>query len=82
MRRVQVRWLDSFAAYGWQDMAAISPSRIITVGILVDDNSERMVIAGSVSDSGNYHGLVAIPKPCIEEVETIGDIPVPDLDED
>lgn len=72
---VQVRWLDSWAEHGWRPVtegASLEPDHCVTVGFLMHESDELMVIAQSISvDIPNGAGWVSIPKVSITERRTL-----------
>ena len=73
MRMVLVEWVDSSSVTGWHTP---SPSyniqaNCISVGVLLYDNEDRISIAQSKSDSGNWAEVISIPKCSIKRVRTL-----------
>ena len=69
---VYVEWIDSSFHQGWE----IQPfggesSKIVSCGILVHFDEYGITIALGMSDNGNYHDQMKIPKCSIIKVKRI-----------
>ena len=72
MRIVMVEWTDAFSEGGWRGNNDDLPvCDCVTIGLLQFDRPDRIIIAQSKSDSGNYADRIAIPKVCIKRVRTL-----------
>jgi len=64
---IKVEWLDSGGldeVWTFKDDWELHPHRIVSVGILVTDDKDKLVICQSENDD-QYGRLFAIPKGCI-----------------
>ncbi len=62
-----IRWRDAASAPGWEDREAARRSQIsvvTTIGFLLADEKDRIVVTGSTSSYGALASL-AIPRECI-----------------
>ena len=68
-----VEWIDAVAHVGWeQKCAGIRPALIITVGKLVHEDKDCIVLAGTFSPNDDEtNGRMAIPKGWIKNRKTI-----------
>jgi len=68
-KREQVTWLDNCSTDQWTDLRDIvhKLSVIDSVGFVVHENDELLVLAGHVSDEGLATGLMTIAKKMITE---------------
>ncbi len=68
----RVEWIDSTNRGGWQEAGKdLDLSKCITVGFLVKDNDERVVIASSIDDNDEIANLTAIPRQVVTKMERI-----------
>lgn len=69
-REVRVKWVDSCtSADAWEaieDLNEFPPPVCHTIGYVVEDTGEYIVLCQSKSDD-EVMGLVTIPRPCILE---------------
>ena len=74
MELVQVDWIDSCADINWQLLCDVDTdlTRVTTVGFLVKETNECVVIAQSVGvEPKQVCNTIAIPKGCIKNIKTI-----------
>ncbi|MCP4990856.1 MAG: hypothetical protein GY928_33890 [Colwellia sp.] len=69
-RIARVVWLDTTACAGWfgcHEELPEGPLKMETLGYLIEDNDNRVIVARTV---GQYkaEGLLIIPKGCVVEV--------------
>lgn len=68
---VCLEWMDSEAQGGWQKIDSINDDvkccEIITIGFLVKENSETLVVTTSVSSNGGAMDCLYIPKVAVVE---------------
>lgn len=74
MRMVMVKWNDAQSATGWATLEhAPRAVPVRTVGWLVKDTANEVVVAGSVVQYGDepdeYGELIAIPRGMVEEIQ-------------
>ena len=64
---IWLRWHDSTEQYGWKDLPLSDSEFIIieTVGYLIEDNKDSIVIAHSISSANHANGVLIIPKTAI-----------------
>ena len=66
-----IRWTDSVGlSSGWQDMEdalEIEPSIVVSVGTILREEEDYLVIASSWSAARQFGGVLAIPKASIVE---------------
>ena len=70
---VEVEWIDSAVSHGWtNDYGSIS--RITSVGYVVEDNENQIVITESVDHEprqAKYGCTMAIPRSAIQKVRVL-----------
>lgn len=73
MKIIWVRWHDSTEWHGWQSTPLDDTELVVieTVGYLIAEYWDRIVIAHSISSSSNINGVLAIPKSAIKRRRTI-----------
>ena len=73
MKIIWVRWHDSTEWHGWQsaELCDTELDVIETVGYLIEEHWDRIVIANSISRSSHLNGILAIPKSAIKRRRTI-----------
>jgi len=66
---VWIRWQDSNARYGWHPKAEhdVIPAVCETLGFLLYEDKNCLRLAFSISEFGNVHTSLAIPKNCISK---------------
>lgn len=73
-RLVLIEWDDSrLAPAAWEhaeDLAALKPSRCMSVGFLLHDGKRYKTIAQSIGE-GQVVGRMTIPAGCIRRVSTL-----------
>jgi hypothetical protein len=74
---VRITWNDSSVVNrgGWTSMDQIHPRAICTcvsIGWVIRENKEEVVIAGCETIDGPFSRIAAIPKACIVKREIIG----------
>jgi hypothetical protein len=64
---IYIKWHDSTEMYGWKDMPLDDSKFIVieTVGYLLEDKKDRVVIVHSVSSANHCNGALIIPKTAI-----------------
>lgn len=68
-RIVHIRWIDSGSSSGWCLMPVPKLElNIETIGFVLEEDEERIVVTTSVSDMGCAMDPLAIPKCCILEM--------------
>ena len=62
-----VRWIDSAIAPNWQDrdLEDYKPIKVKTVGYVVREDEEVIVLAQGIADNGDFLNVVIIPKVSI-----------------
>ena len=74
LKMVRVWWRDSCSFPTWRDSETVrtmTPDDIESVGFVVTDNADRLIITQSVSVSGNMDNALAIPRECISEIKEL-----------
>ncbi len=72
MKIVMVEWEDARSDGGWQyKNDDLDISKCVTIGLLQYDKPNRVIIAQSKSDSGNWADRIAIPKCCIKRMRKL-----------
>ena len=69
---VEVLWRDSCGYSDWHDsggLYTVKPENVTSLGYLVKDEDDYIVITSSVSDNQNNQGTLAIPKSAILEIQ-------------
>lgn len=67
-----VTWRDSAQAPGWVDTEDHANNEVVvikTVGLLLSEHADRIVLAGSLGESGCALGVLSIPRECIIDHE-------------
>ena len=71
MKIVYLEWVDVCSYSGWlDDSSEVDLEYIKTVGIVADENDDRIIITSSIatgSQNGDYIGAVVIPKGWIKK---------------
>lgn len=63
---VYVEWADSCSTMGWHPVpAGRETSHIVSVGLLVQEDEQQVVISTSQSEHGRYVDYLAIPRASI-----------------
>ena len=67
LKTIYVRWHDSTSWTRWRALPLDDTELCVieTVGILIEEHKDRVVIAHSVSDADHCDGVLAIPKSAI-----------------
>jgi hypothetical protein len=70
-----IRWVDSVGSEGWEDIAdgrdlAVEP--VDSVGFVIKETADRVVMAQGVTKDGSSFHRLAIPKCCILKRWAIG----------
>jgi len=69
---VYVEWIDSSFRPGWENEPFCGePAKITSCGILLHFDEYGITIALGMSDNGNYHDQMKIPKSAILKVKRI-----------
>lgn len=65
----RVDWIDSTSEDEWcdDDGRDLKPMTVVSVGILLVDNDERILLARSICDGGP-EGRLVIPRCCVRRV--------------
>ena len=67
----EVKWVDSFGFFGWveqSDAEGFEPSVCHTVGYVLSNNNDKIVMTQGKSTSGCVYGVIAIPVVCIQMI--------------
>lgn len=68
MTLVRVEWLDPTGTAIWasrKDAATLTPMRCTTVGVIVHQTRDTLVMAATVGDNEQVADITAIPMGCI-----------------
>ncbi len=68
-RVVRIDWVDSCSNYGWRPKEDGGVSMIHSVGLLVEEKSDCVMITTSRSEYGNCIDQLSIPKACIKKMK-------------
>lgn len=70
---VSLEWDDAQTDTGWVDHTEIKTEHAvaITIGFLVKESSEHVVIASTVGEDGSTNGRIQIPKKMILKRRTM-----------
>lgn len=74
LKVVRVLWRDIVTSHGWQEDTKLDPASCETVGFLVGEDLDTLVVASTVGvdeDHKEYNSLCAIPRGCVRSVEFI-----------
>lgn len=68
-----ITWIDSASSHDWEyeDTISIEPMKITTVGVIVQDKKDYIVVSSSFGGNGCYNSPMAIPKAVIEKIEDL-----------
>lgn len=63
MKIARITWVDSAGQDGWvrESDREVAPMRCLTVGLLIDETAEHVVVASTVADWGGPHAQVNSP---------------------
>jgi len=68
-----VEWVDSVGTSGWEHIESLAPmptARVRTLGFLIENNKDSIIIAMSISQKGLFSRL-SIPKVAIKKVKRV-----------
>ena len=71
---VYVEWMDSFGRSGWaplESLRAERPSKVVSVGFVLRENDEAVLIVQSLSDHDNGDNSIVIPKVAITKMRRV-----------
>lgn len=68
---VEITWKDSHAIYGWHELEDLTPSIIVSVGYVLKEEADYVVLVSSNSDSGNHFTALSIPRGCIGDTNIL-----------
>lgn len=77
---VEITWKDSHAIYGWHELNDLTPSIIVSVGYVLKDEVDYIVLVSSNSDSGNHFTALSIPRGCIGHTDILKKADRPELE--
>ena len=69
-----VTWHDISSRADWQgleEVQALRPEKCITVGWLVQQDDDQIIVADSVTESGEFGGTTVIPRAVIQKTKKI-----------
>jgi len=69
---VAVRWTDACSYDGWRD--AEDPLRVkhtLTMGALIENTSDHVAVAGSLTDDGEVACTMVIPRKMVDEIRQL-----------
>ena len=76
MKLVLVKWEDSVQPvvtwHHFDDLPALEIAKCESVGLVVAENDQVLMLAANVADNEQCSGIMRIPKSCITEIITIG----------
>lgn len=72
----EVTWNDAHSKYGWRDRESIVREadglECVTVGLILVNNKEILVIAGSRSEENdNVSDITTIPQVCVKKMRRL-----------
>ena len=71
---VEVIWYDATGHSGWKTLdeaKELKLTKVISHGILLHTDDDKVIIAGSKSDDGDYSSIDVIPATWVKKVKTI-----------
>lgn len=77
MRRVIIEWTDARTEEGWTEQDDIEPrlAHVTTIGFLVKETDEMLIVAGSVdAKTQQVFSLTFIPLQCVESRSVLADV--------
>lgn len=75
MKLVIIEWVDSAFAQGWMDKCVAKTHKVsncTSVGVLIQQDSEKITIVQSISDKDSVGDGITIPKVCIKRIRKLG----------
>jgi hypothetical protein len=66
---VMLTWLDSANTSGWHPEDESGPVTIKSIGLLVNETREFIVISTSKSDQGRYMDQLTIPRSVVKKIQ-------------
>jgi hypothetical protein len=65
----EIQWDDAATDHGWQQPDEIEPhvEMALTVGFVVKETADHVVIASTVGEDGSCNGRIQIPKKMIRK---------------
>jgi hypothetical protein len=76
---VLISWLDIVARADWVGdiktvIEELKPESCLTVGWLIHDGKEFLIVADSVTKDKDFGGVTVIPRAVITKIETLAEI--------
>lgn len=69
---VRIEWVDSCSDFGWKTPDANThESHIVSVGILVGQDKDKITISNSRSEFGRHLDMLTIPKCAITSMRKV-----------
>ena len=70
---VCVEWIDSSSRFGWQDINENVDLRVVSIGFLILEKKDRIVLAKSIAlapknEVQSFHSQMHIPKCAIKKL--------------
>ena len=69
---VKATWLDASGDSGWIDLSSLlekMPIPAYTIGFLIVEDENRVVVAGGKTQDGSYGSWDCIPKGMVQKIE-------------
>lgn len=64
---VNVQWIDTLSEGGWvESPEKVKPVIVNTMGWLLDNNEDYVLVAGSYTTDEGYGDVSAIPQCCVQ----------------
>jgi hypothetical protein len=64
---VEVHWIDSNLKIGWSAPGDLKADKIKTIGFLVEETEDEVVVSTSTDSNGSFVSPIAIPWECVKE---------------
>lgn len=81
-RVVLVEWLDPCSASGWRtEKAELAPAVCVSAGLEMQRSRKGMVIAQSISNTGQHAEPLSLPRAVIRKVRHLAWVEEPEEDE-
>jgi len=76
IKRVEVTWIDATLKQGWLSLQqaekfAKTPLVVQTMGWLIEENKDNIVLGMGVDSEDDFHELFKIPRGCIKKIQRL-----------
>jgi hypothetical protein len=76
---VEITWLDAGTAHGWEgdDEVVAKPFEVQTIGFLIRDQADCVMVASTACPEKTSNGRVTIPRGMIQKLRYLSGKPKP-----